>query len=393
MDRHLPRVPPESASRGRSLATRVALAFVLLAVATTLNAQAILEGERHHPVTGRNGMVVTSHDLATDAALTVLKSGGNAVDAAVTAGFVLAVVQPRSGNIGGGGFMLVAPGDGGPVEAIDYREKAPAAATATMFQDENGNVVTNRSRFTHLASGVPGTVAGLALALERFGTLSLSDSLAPAIELAREGFVVPPRFTEGLEQARERLHRWPASLATFYRADGSTWQPGERFRQPDLAATLQRIADHGTAGFYQGETARLIVEEMQRHGGLITAADLANYQPAVRKPVRGSYRGYEVLSMSPPSSGGTHIIQILNILEDYPLAELGHNSAATVHYMAEAMKLAYADRSKFLGDTDFVDVPLNGLLSKSYAGELRKGIDADRARPASEIQPGEPGGY
>lgn len=334
MDRHLPRVPPETASRGRSLATRVALAFVLLAVATALNAQAILEGERHHPVTGRNGMVVTSHDLATDAALTVLKSGGNAVDAAVTAGFVLAVVQPRSGNIGGGGFMLVAPGDGGPVEAIDYREKAPAAATATMFQDENGNVVTNRSRFTHLASGVPGTVAGLALALERFGTLSLSDALAPAIELAREGFVVPPRFTEGLEQAQERLHRWPASLATFYRADGSAWQPGERFRQPDLAATLQRIANHGTAGFYQGETARLIVEEMQRHGGLITAADLANYQPAVRKPVRGSYRGYEVLSMSPPSSGGTHIIQILNILEDYPLAELGHNSAATVHYLS-----------------------------------------------------------
>lgn len=393
MDRHLPRVPPETASRGRSLATRVALAFVLLAVATALNAQAILEGERHHPVTGRNGMVVTSHDLATDAALTVLKSGGNAVDAAVTAGFVLAVVQPRSGNIGGGGFMLVAPGDGGPVEAIHYREKAPAAATATMFQDENGNVVTNRSRFTHLASGVPGTVAGLALALERFGTLSLIDALAPAIELAREGFVVPPRFTEGLEQAQERLHRWPASLATFYRADGSAWQPGERFRQPDLAATLQRIADHGTAGFYQGETARLIVEEMQRHGGLITAADLANYQPAVRKPVRGSYRGYEVLSMSPPSSGGTHIIQILNILEDYPLTELGHNSAATVHYMAEAMKLAYADRSKFLGDTDFVDVPLNGLLSKSYAGELRKGIDADRALPASEIQPGAPGGY
>ncbi|MGM0769568.1 MAG: gamma-glutamyltransferase [Pseudomonadota bacterium] len=393
MDRHLPGVPSENAFQGRSLAARAGLSFALLMFATALNAEAILEGERHHPETGREGMVVTSHDLATDAALKVLKNEGNAVDAAVTAGFVLAVVQPRSGNIGGGGFMLVAPGDGGPVEAIDYREKAPAAATETMFQDDNGNVVTNRSRFTHQASGVPGTVAGLALALERHGTLSLSEALAPAIRLARDGFIVPPRFTEGLEQARDRLQLWPASRATFYRDDGSAWQPGERFRQTELAATLQRIADQGTKGFYEGETARLIVEEMQRNGGLITATDLKDYRPSVREPVHGTYRGHEVFSMSPPSSGGTHIIQILNILEHYPLAESGHNSAATLHFMAEAMKLAYADRSKFLGDTDFVDVPLTGLLAKSYATELRKGIDAERARPAGEIQPGDPDGY
>ena len=393
MDRHPLRVHSENAPEGRSTAARLCVFLALWALSTAATAQAILEGERHHPEEGRQGMVVTSHHQATDAALAVLESGGNAVDAAVTAGFVLAVVQPRSGNIGGGGFMLVAPGDGEPVEAIDYREKAPAAATETMFQDANGNVVTNRSRFTHLASGVPGTVSGFALALERHGTLSLSEALAPAIQLARDGFIVPPRFTEGLEQARERLHRWPASRATFYRDDGSPWQPGERFRQPELAATLQRIADHGVSGFYEGETARLIVEEMQRNGGLITAEDLENYQPAIREPVRGRYRGHEVFSMSPPSSGGTHIIQILNILEDYPLAQLGHNSAATVHYMAEAMKLAYADRSKFLGDTDFVDVPLDGLLDKRYAAELRKGIHADRARPSSEIQPGDPNGY
>ncbi|MEX2475428.1 gamma-glutamyltransferase [Marinobacter sp.] len=393
MDRHLLRGLPEHASQGRSLAARAGFALVLLVFTTALQAQAILEGERHHPEEGRHGMVVTSHDLATDAALRVLKNDGNAVDAAVTAGFVLAVVQPRSGNIGGGGFMLVAPGDGSPVEAIDYREKAPAAATETMFQDEDGNVVTNRSRFTHRASGVPGTVAGMALALDRHGTLSLREALAPAIDLARNGFVVPPRFTEGLEQAADRLHRWPASRATFYRDDGSAWQPGERFRQPELAATLQRLADHGIQDFYQGETARLIVEEMQNHDGLITREDLKHYQPSVREPAQGSYRGHEVFSMSPPSSGGTHIIQILNILEDYPLAELGHNSADTLHYMAEAMKLAYADRSEFLGDTDFVDVPLKGLQDKAYAAELRKGISPDKARPASDIQPGNPGAY
>lgn len=393
MDRHPPQVPRTNASGGRSPGLRAGLAVILLGVAGSLCAQAILEGERHHPEQGRKGMVVTSHDLATDAALEVLKNDGNAVDAAVTAGFVLAVVQPRSGNIGGGGFMLYAPGDGGPVEAIDYREKAPAAATETMFQDNDGNAVPNRSRFTHLASGVPGTVAGLALALERHGTLSLPEALAPAIRLARDGFIVPARFTEGLEQARDRLQRWPASRATFYREDGSPWPPGERFRQPELAATLQRIADQGTRGFYEGKTARLIVEEMQRNDGLITAADLKDYQPSIRKPVRGTYRGHEVFSMSPPSSGGTHILQILNILEHYPLAELGHNAADTLHYMAEAMKLAYADRSKFLGDTDFVDVPLDGLLDKAYAAELRKNISVDKTRPASELQPGNPNAF
>lgn len=269
----------------------------------------------------------------------MLQNGGNAVDAAVTAGFALAVTQPRSGNIGGGGFMLISKGDGSRPEAIDYREKAPSAATETMYQDESGEVVQNRSRFTHLAAGVPGTVAGFAMALERHGTLSLKQALAPAIKLAREGFIVPQRFSEGLEQAQERLQRWPATQATFYKEDGTAWQAGERFRQPALADTLQRIADEGVKGFYQGETAQLIVEEMERHGGLITRQDLEDYQPVVRAPVRGNYRGYDIYSMSPPSSGGTHIVQILNILEGFPITELGHNSADTIHYMAEAMKL------------------------------------------------------
>ncbi len=368
-----------------------ALMLFLFAFNTSANEQAILEGERFHPVQGSQGMVATSHTLATEVALKVLQNGGNAIDAAVTAGFALAVTQPRSGNIGGGGFLVYSPGNGDAPEAIDYRETAPAAATETMFQDQDGNVVSERSRFSHKAAGVPGTVAGLALALERHGTLSLSQALAPAIRLAREGFVVPHRFTEGLEQARDRLERWPATRATFYIKDGSAPQPGEVFRQPELADTLQRIAEQGVKGFYEGETAQLIVAEMQRGEGLITLEDLRNYEPAVRQPVHGTYRGFDIYSMSPPSSGGTHIVQILNILEDYPIGEWGHNSANTIHHMAEAMKLAYAARSEYLGDTDFVAVPLEGLTSKGYADQLRTSIKADKARPASEIAPGKPG--
>jgi gamma-glutamyltranspeptidase/glutathione hydrolase len=369
------------------------LAMSLTTLAAPVFGQAIIEGERFHPISASHGMVVTSHTLATKVALKVLENGGNAVDAAVTAGFALAVTQPRSGNIGGGGFMLISKGDGSAPEAIDYREEAPSAATETMYQDESGNVVKNRSRFTHLAAGVPGTVAGFAMALERHGTISLKQALAPAIRLARDGFIVPQRFSDGLEQARDRLQRWPATKATFYKEDGSAWQAGERFRQPELADTLQRIADNGVKGFYEGKTAQLIVEEMNRHGGLITRQDLADYQPVVRTPVHGNYRGYDIYSMSPPSSGGTHIVQILNILEGYPIHDLGHNSADTIHYMAEAMKLAYADRSKYLGDTDFVEVPLQGLTSKSYAEKLRESIREDKARPAGEIHPGQPPGY
>ena len=383
--------PASKISHRRLWRATAALMLFLLASSTNANEQAILEGERFHPVQGSQGMVATSHTLATEVALKVLKDGGNAIDAAVTAGFALAVTQPRSGNIGGGGFLVYSPGNGDAPEAIDYRETAPAAATETMFQDQDGNVVSERSRFSHKAAGVPGTVAGLALALKRHGTLSLSQALAPAIRLAREGFVVPHRFTEGLEQARERLERWPATRATFYKEDGSAPQPGELFRQPELADTLQRIAEQGVKGFYEGETAQLIVAEMRRGEGLITLEDLRNYEPAVRQPVHGTYRGFDIYSMSPPSSGGTHIVQILNILEDYPIGEWGHNSANTIHHMAEAMKLAYADRSEYLGDTDFVAVPLQGLTSKGYADQLRASIKADKARPASEIAPGKPG--
>lgn len=368
-----------------------AISLFLLSLITGIAcAQAILEGERHHPAPGEYGMVATSHPHATEVALEVLKAGGNAVDAAVTAGFALAVTQPRSGNIGGGGFLLYAPGDDGPVKAIDYRETAPAAATETMFQNAAGEVVPELSRFSHQAAGVPGTVAGLALALEQYGTITLAEALAPAIRLARDGFEVPHRFTEGLEQARDRLIRWPATRATFYDDDGQPPRPGDVFRQPELAATLQRIADHGITDFYEGETARLIVEEMARGGGLITLADLAGYQPVIREPVRGTYRGFEVFSMSPPSSGGAHIVQILNILEAYPIGDYGHNSARTIHLMAEAMKRAYADRGEYLGDTDYVEVPLAGIIDKDYAAELRQQIHPDQATPSEQIGPGNP---
>lgn len=353
-------------------------------------AQSILEGDRSVPVSARHGMVVTSHYLATEEALRVLKAGGNAVDAAVTAAFALAVTQPRSGNIGGGGFMLVSSEERGEVTAIDYREKAPAAASRDMFLDEAGEVDSERSRFSHKAAGVPGTVAGLALALEQYGTISLAEALAPAIRLAEEGFEVPARFSEGIKARADRLRRFESSARVFFKADGSFYEPGDLFVQKDLAATLRRIAEQGVKGFYEGETADLIVAEMERGGGLITHEDLKNYRPVIRTPVHGRYRGHDIYSMSPPSSGGAHIVQILNILEGYPLAESGLNSARSIHLMAEAMKRAYADRAQYLGDTDFVEVPLGGLTSKAYAAELRAQIDPERATPSVEIRPGKP---
>lgn len=371
------------------LATNASFFLLLITASSSLlSAEAILEGQRAHPVQGKNGMVATSHHEASGVALDVLKSGGNAIDAAVTAGFVLAVTQPRSGNIGGGGFMLISSEKIGEVVAIDYREKAPAAAFEKLFQDENGDVVKERSRFSHLSAGVPGTVAGLALALEKYGTISLQEALAPAIDLAEKGFRVPVRFTEGLKRAEERLARWPSSKALFYKEDGSYYEPNELFIQKELASTLKRIAEMGVKGFYEGETARLIVEDQKQHGGLITADDLKNYEAVIRSPVQGTYRGYDIFSMSPPSSGGTHIIQILNTLEAWPLGEYGHNSAATIHLMAEAMKVAYADRAEYLGDTDFVDVPLKAITSKAYAKRTQSAIDPEKARSSADIKPG-----
>ncbi|MCI0508676.1 gamma-glutamyltranspeptidase/glutathione hydrolase [Chromohalobacter marismortui] len=372
---------------GRRLALYALLATLPLAASAQ---QAILEGERFHPQEGQHGMAATSHYLASKIARDVMQDGGNAVDAAVTAGFALAVTQPRSGNIGGGGFMLISDEKSGDVIAIDYREKAPGAAYETMFQNEQGEAVSELSRYTHNASGVPGTVAGLALALDEYGTLSLAEALAPAIDLAENGFALPPRFVAGVESARERLEKWPATRAKFFKSDGSSYQVGDIYRQPDLAATLKRIAAQGPREFYEGKTAELIAAEMEKHGGLMTAEDLAAYQPTLRDPVHGTYRGYDVYAMSPPSSGGAHIVQMLNILEGYDIGAMGFNSARTLHVMAEAMKRAYADRAAYLGDTDFVDVPLAGLTSKAYADALREQIDLGRATPSDAIAAGDP---
>ncbi|WP_163833450.1 gamma-glutamyltransferase [Spartinivicinus ruber] len=372
----------------------VTLTLSITAFSTTVSAkQAIIEGERSVPIEAKNGMVVTSHTLATKVAQQVLAEGGNAIDAAVTAGFALAVTQPRSGNIGGGGFMLISNDTKNKIEAIDYRETAPAAASEKMFQDSKGNVVTNRSRFTHLAAGVPGTVSGLLLALERHGTISRERALAPAIKLAEEGFIVPARFTKGTTEAAPMLKAWPATKRAFYKKDGSPYQPGERLIQKDLAETLKRIAKEGRKGFYQGKTADLIVAEMKRHNGLITHKDLKGYEPKIRKAVHGTYRGYDIYSMPSPSSGGTHVVQILNILEGFPIGEYGLNSAKTIHLMAEAMKRAYADRSKYLGDTDFVKVPVAGLIDKGYSKTLREQINPKQSTPSKTISPGNPSGY
>jgi gamma-glutamyltranspeptidase/glutathione hydrolase len=370
--------------------------FVLLSIplsSVPANGQAILSGDRSVPVEARNGMVVTSHTLATEVALNVLKNGGNAIDAAVTAGFALAVTQPRSGNIGGGGFMLISSQEKKEVTAIDYREKAPAGASRDMFLGSDGNVDQNLSRYSHASVGVPGTVAGLALALEKYGTISLAESLAPAIQLAEKGFVVTPRFSKGVKSKQEILFKHAAGKKKFTKSDGGFYEPGDIFIQSNLAKTLTRIAQNGTKGFYEGQTAQMIVSEMQKGNGLITLDDLKKYQPKIRKPVQGNYRGYDIYSMSPPSSGGAHIIQILNILETYPIGNLGHNSAKTIHLMAEAMKRAYADRSKYLGDSDFVKVPLDGITSKKYAASLRASIDPNFASNSQEILPGKPAGY
>ena len=354
---------------------------------------AILEGERMHPVQGKDGMVVTSHFLATESALEVLKEGGNAIDAAVTAAFSLAVTQPRSGNIGGGGFMVISSEEKDEVVAIDYREKAPSQATVDMFLDEKGDADSNKSRYSHLAAGVPGTVAGLAMALEKYGTITLQQAMAPAIKLAEEGFIVTPRFSKGLKDKEERLAKWESSKKIFYKADGSFYEPGDLFVQKDLAETLKRISAEGYKEFYEGKTAELLVAEMAKHGGLITMEDMKNYSPVMRTPVHGNYRGYDVYSMSPPSSGGAHVVQILNILEGYDIAASGHNSSTTIHLMAEAMKRAYADRSLYLGDEDFVEIPLKGITSKKYAEELRAGIDTDKATESKTIAPGKPQPY
>ena len=345
---------------------------------------------RYLPTYGKAGMVVSPEKLAGDIGLDMLKQGGNAVDAAVATGFALAVTLPRAGNIGGGGFMLIHLAETDEQIFIDYRETAPAAATRDMFLKEDGSVDQAKAYFSHQAAGVPGTVAGLIHAQERYGKLSLKEVIQPAIDLAKKGFDTPLALHMSLNARAERLAKNEEAKRIYLQGGDTAPAPGTLLQQPDLARTLTRIRDKGADGFYTGETAALIAGDMAANDGLITQEDLANYRVLQRPPVRGTFRDFEIVSAAPPSSGGLHILQMLNILEPYPLESYGHNSAAYLHRVIESMKLAYADRSRYLGDPDQTVIPIEALISKDYAAERRKLIAANQAKTPDEIGPGNP---
>ncbi len=340
------------------------------------------------PSVARHGMVVSAHPLASRVGLEVLQSGGNAVDAAVATGLALAVVHPAAGNIGGGGFMIVRLSDG-TTSAFDFRERAPAAATERMYLDAAGHYVEDLNHEGYLSVGVPGTVAGFDLALRRFGTKGWKELTAPAVALAEEGFPLSWAMADDFRALIRDWKRYPASAKVFVKPDGAPYEMGETWRQPDLASTLRRIMVDGRDGFYRGTTARLLAADMRSNGGLITEEDLASYEAVERTPLRGTYRGYEIVSMPPPSSGGTAIIEMLNILEGYDLASLGHNSAEYLHLVAEAMRRAFADRAAHLGDPDAdPNLPIGRLTSKEYAEHARAAIDRTRAGdiPVSAVE-------
>lgn len=346
-----------------------------------------VEEDVFHPVRATQGMVASVDAMATQVGVDILKQGGNAVDAAVAVGYALAVTHPQAGNLGGGGFMLLRTKDGATT-AIDFREMAPAGATRNMFLDEQGNPDSKKSLTSPLASGTPGTVAGLSLALEKYGSLPLNSVVRPAIKLAQEGFIVNDALADDLKTyGSEVLPHHENSKAIFWK-DGEPLKKGDKLVQQDLANSLTMIAENGPDAFYKGEIARQIAQQMQQNGGLITTDDLAAYQAVERTPVSGEYRGYQIFSMPPPSSGGIHIVQILNILENFDMKKYGFGSADAIQIMAEAEKYAYADRSEYLGDPDFVNVPWQALTSKAYAKSIAGQIDINKAKPSSEIRPG-----
>ncbi|NMX94688.1 MULTISPECIES: gamma-glutamyltransferase [unclassified Pseudomonas] len=338
------------------------------------------------PVAGENGMVVTAQHLATHVGVDVLKAGGNAVDAAVAVGYALAVVYPAAGNLGGGGFMTVQLADGRKT-FLDFREKAPLAATADMYLDKDGNVVPGLSAKGHLAVGVPGTVSGMELALSKYGTLKRAQVIAPAIKLAEDGFALDQGDIDMLHSATEEFKK-DQDLRGIFLNKGEPLQVGQKLVQKDLARTLREISAKGTDGFYKGWVAKAIVDSSQAGKGIIAQADLDKYQTRELAPIECDYRGYHVVSAPPPSSGGLVICQIMNILEGYPMAELGYGSAQGTHYQIEAMRHAYVDRNSYLGDPDFVQNPVEHLLDKNYAAKLRAAIEPQKAGDSMAIKPG-----
>lgn len=359
----------------------------------TLAAPPLDGGDRIAPAEARYGMVTSREAVATRVGVDVLSAGGNAVDAAVATAFALAVTLPQAGNLGGGGFLLVRPAGGGPPVALDFRETAPARAGRKLFLKSNGEVDTQLARYSHRSVGVPGSVAGYAEALAHWGTWPLDRVVEPAIRLARDGVPMTRSLARDIARSYDRLYRWPQSRAVVAKPDGGTYEPGEIFRQPDLANTLSHIARDGVDGFYRGPIAVAIADEMRRNDGLIDEADLDGYRTQIREPVRGTYRGIEIVSMPPPSSGGALLIQMLNVLEGWPIGELGFGSAASLHRLAEVMRRAYADRFQHVADPAFHEVPLAGLISKEYAEARRQTIDLDRATPSASLGPGEPKRY
>jgi gamma-glutamyltranspeptidase/glutathione hydrolase len=368
------------------LSPAVALAVVLASLTPPSLAQ-------RQPVEAKRGMVASASTIASEVGVEILRKGGNAVDAAVATGLALAVTYPRAGNLGGGGFLLLRLADG-RTTAIDFREQAPGGATRDMYLDADGNVAAGRSTVGHLASGVPGTVAGFALALEKYGSgkISWADVVAPAQRLAANGFTVSPALARDLRASEKLLGPFADSKRIFLR-DGRFYEAGESFVQADLARTLDRLRTDGPRAFYEGETARLIAAEMAKHGGLITEADLKAYRAVEREPVRGSYRGHEILTMPPPSSGGIALLQIFGMIEPYDVAAMGHNSAAKIHLFTEAMRRAFRDRAEFLGDPDFVNVPAAGLLARDYIQGLMTNFNPERATPSEGLAPGKPAGW
>ena len=351
------------------------LSFILISVSFS-------EGGRT-PVRAKNGMVSSASRLASEVGVETLKQGGNAVDAAVATAFALAVTWPSAGNIGGGGF-LVYHGDDGHATTFDFREKAPLAASERMYLGLDGRVINNSNHIGMLAIGVPGTVAGLYKAHQELGSLPWEDLVAPAVALARDGIPINYSLQTGFARSANRFRQYPSSAEKFFRADGSLYELGDTWLQPDLAHTLELIRNNGRDGFYKGENAKKLADFMAANGGMITEEDLEIYEAVEREPIRGTYRGYEIVSMPPPSSGGTALVQMLNILEGYDLASLGHNSADYLHVLTEAMRRAYADRAEHLGDPDFNEsMPLDRLMDKDYATGLRASIDMDEKSESS----------
>jgi len=361
---------------------RKSLKVVVFFLSLLLVSSSFSEGGRT-PLRVKNGIVTSASKLASEAGVEALKAGGNAVDAAVATAFALAVTWPSAGNIGGGGFMVY-HGDDGHATTFDFREKAPLAATERMYLSLDGNVVDNSNHIGPLAVGVPGTVAGLWKAHQELGSLPWADLVAPAVKLARDGISINYSLYTGFARSKPRFDQYPSSAAKFFKADGSLYELGETWRQPNLAHTLELIQNNGADGFYKGENAERLAGFMADIGGIITEEDLLKYESQEREPVRGTYRGYDIVSMPPPSSGGVVLVEMLNILEGFDLADMGHNSADYLHVLTETMRRAYADRAEHLGDPDFNEgMPLQRLMDKDYAATLRASIDMDEASQSS----------